>query len=53
MNRTLSRFCKCGDLHNLSRRFHNLDANAKAYALEAIQNGTDPATAIRDARRAR
>lgn len=53
INRVTSRFCKCGDLHHLSRRFHNLDADAKRYAAELIISGIDPAKAIRKAKGAK
>jgi hypothetical protein len=46
-NAILARFSKCGgDLHRLSRRFHNLAVTARRRALELIQQGTDPAKAI-------
>lgn len=50
INRVTSRFCKCGDLHNLSRRFHNLTAAGKLYAAELIADGVEPDKAIKKAR---
>ena len=51
-NGILARFCKCGDLHHLSRRFHNLTGrDAKQAALDLIREGMDPAKAISKARR--
>jgi hypothetical protein len=47
----LGRFCKSGDWHHLSRRFHNLDRDAKQKALADIANGADPKKAIERARK--
>lgn len=49
--RILGQFCKSGDWHKYSRRFHALDRDAKLRAIEAIQNGIDPDKAIRKAKR--
>lgn len=50
-SRILSDFCKCGQLHHLSRRFHNLTREAKEQVLTDIRNGTEAAKAIRKAKR--
>lgn len=49
-NGVLARFCKSGDLHHLSRRFHNLKREQKEYAIEMIQNGETPEKALKLAR---
>lgn len=49
-NVILSRFCKSGDLHHLSRRFHNLTPDARRYAVALIAAGFDAARAIKQAR---
>ena len=50
-NTIISRFAKCGDLHCLSRRFHNLDRPAKEYALGRIKEGVSPDKAIKQAKK--
>lgn len=50
INRVTSRFCKCGDLSHLSRKFHNLTADGKRYAAEQIASGVDPVKAIKGAK---
>lgn len=47
----VSRFCKSREWHHLSRRFHNLDRDAKEKALADIANGADPKKAIERARK--
>lgn len=49
-NAIISRFCKSGDLHHLSRRFHNLDRDAKQHVIELIKSGTAPLDAIKTAK---
>lgn len=48
----VSRFCKSREWHHLSRRFHNLDRDAKEIAIGLIREGREPAKAIDKARRA-
>ena len=52
-NQILGQFCKSGEWHKYSRRFHALDRNAKQKALDAIATGTDPDKAIRKAKRSK
>lgn len=49
-NVVMSRFCKSGDLHHLSRKFHNLTREQKKYAIEMIQHGETPEKALKLAR---
>ena len=43
----LARFSKCGgDLHSLSRRFHNLSIPSRRQAVQMIADGIDPKRAI-------
>lgn len=51
-NLVLSRFAKCGgDLHYLSRKFHNLDKEQRRLAVGMIADGIDPKKAINRAKR--
>lgn len=38
-NAIMSRFCKSGDLHSMSRRFHNLSKEGRRAALAMIRDG--------------
>jgi len=49
-NTIISRFCKSGDLHHLSRRFHNLDRSGKEHVLELIKAGKSPDDALKIAK---
>ena len=49
-NGVMARFCKSGDLHHLSRKFHNLSRDGKRYAIELIQSGERPEKALKLAR---
>lgn len=43
----LARFAKCGgDLHSLSRKFHNLNMDSRREVVALIANGVDPKRAI-------
>lgn len=49
-NVIISRFCKSGDLHHLSRKFHNLDRDSKKHAMDLIKDGKKPDEAIKTAK---
>jgi hypothetical protein len=52
-NAILARFSKSGDLHHLSRRFHNLDVTGRRYVLDLMQLGVGADKAIRIVKRQR
>lgn len=51
-NTILSLFSKSGPWNKYSVRFHNLDKAQRSYAVSLIQQGNEPADAIRKAKNA-
>ena len=50
-NRTLSRFCRSGDLSHYHRRFHNLSAEQRKTCAELVESGVPVDKALRQARK--
>jgi hypothetical protein len=40
-NRTISRFCKCGDLNKYRRRFDNLPIEGKGFVLSVLSKSPE------------